>query len=61
MAELHYDLLGYAQCFSPVLKLTIHKGLVTACQGVTQSYSGLVVCRFLLGLFEAGFFPGPSE
>ena len=26
--------------------------------GLTRSYAGLVVCRFLLGLFEAGFFPG---
>ena len=26
--------------------------------GVTQSYAGLVVCRFFLGLCEAGFFPG---
>ena len=26
--------------------------------GVTQTYTGLVVCRFFLGLCEAGFFPG---
>ena len=26
--------------------------------GLTKSYTGLVVCRTLLGLFEAGFFPG---
>lgn len=26
--------------------------------GVTQTYAGLVVCRFFLGLCEAGFFPG---
>ena len=26
--------------------------------GLTQSYAGLVVCRFFLGLCEAGFFPG---
>ncbi|CAD6566176.1 MAG: hypothetical protein ASARMPRED_008572 [Alectoria sarmentosa] len=32
--------------------------IVTVCLGVTQSYSGLIVCRFLLGLCEAGFFPG---
>lgn len=30
-------------------------------QGVTQSFAGLVVCRFLLGVFEAGFFPGMLE
>ncbi|WEW55773.1 hypothetical protein PRK78_001206 [Emydomyces testavorans] len=33
-------------------------GIVTVCQGVTQSFAGLVVCRFLLGVFEAGFVPG---
>ncbi|KAL9101212.1 MAG: hypothetical protein Q9163_003494 [Psora crenata] len=33
-------------------------GVVTVCQGLTRSYAGLVVCRVLLGLFEAGFFPG---
>ncbi|KAI4161153.1 MAG: hypothetical protein L6R39_000113 [Caloplaca ligustica] len=26
--------------------------------GVTQSFAGLVVCRILIGLFEAGFLPG---
>ncbi|KAI9878608.1 MAG: hypothetical protein M1830_000427 [Pleopsidium flavum] len=33
-------------------------GVITVCMGVTKSYAGLVVCRFLLGVFEAGFFPG---
>ncbi|KAJ5082532.1 hypothetical protein N7532_011575 [Penicillium argentinense] len=33
-------------------------GIVTVCQGVTQSFGGLVACRFLLGVFEAGFMPG---
>ncbi|KAI4155897.1 MAG: hypothetical protein LQ340_000677 [Diploschistes diacapsis] len=33
-------------------------GLITVFQGVTQSYAGLVACRFFLGLFEAGFVPG---
>ena len=32
--------------------------VITICQGVTQSFAGLVVCRVLLGVFEAGFFPG---
>lgn len=27
-------------------------------QGLTKSFAGLVVCRFLLGVFEAGYFPG---
>lgn len=33
-------------------------GLVTIGQGVTKSFEGLVVCRVLIGLFEAGFVPG---
>ncbi|MCJ1475634.1 hypothetical protein MMC13_004297 [Lambiella insularis] len=33
-------------------------GIVTTCMGLTQSYAGLIVCRFLLGFFEAGFVPG---
>lgn len=33
-------------------------GIITVCMGVTQSFAGLVVCRVILGAFEAGFFPG---
>ncbi|GAM43198.1 hypothetical protein TCE0_047r17809 [Talaromyces pinophilus] len=33
-------------------------GIITVGQGVTKSYGGLVTCRFLLGIFEAGFVPG---
>ncbi|KAJ5793781.1 hypothetical protein N7457_000380 [Penicillium paradoxum] len=33
-------------------------GIITVCQGLTQSFGGLVACRFLLGLFEAGLMPG---
>lgn len=33
-------------------------GIITIGQGVTKSYGGLVACRFLLGIFEAGFVPG---
>jgi MFS family permease len=33
-------------------------GILTVCQGVTQSFAGLVVCRVLIGAMEAGFFPG---
>lgn len=28
------------------------------CTGFTQSFTGLLVCRILLGLCEAGFLPG---
>ncbi|KAI4134025.1 MAG: hypothetical protein LQ347_001865 [Umbilicaria vellea] len=43
--------------FIPYILFEIPR-VVTICQGVTQSYAGLIVCRFLLGLFEAGFVPG---
>lgn len=33
-------------------------GLISICQGLTQSYGGLLATRFLLGVFEAGMFPG---
>lgn len=33
-------------------------GVVTIGQGFCRSYASLVVCRFLLGVFEAGFYPG---
>lgn len=33
-------------------------GLVTICQGLVKSYSGLLAARFFLGLFETGMFPG---
>jgi MFS family permease len=33
-------------------------GLVTVCQGLVQSYSGLLATRFFLGVAETGMFPG---
>ncbi|KAH8077733.1 MFS general substrate transporter [Cristinia sonorae] len=33
-------------------------GLITICQGLTQSYGGLLTTRFLLGIFESAMFPG---
>ncbi|KAL1999386.1 hypothetical protein VTN02DRAFT_4595 [Thermoascus thermophilus] len=33
-------------------------GLCTLGQGVTQSFAGLVTCRLLMGVCEAGFVPG---
>ncbi|KAJ5135316.1 uncharacterized protein N7515_004594 [Penicillium bovifimosum] len=33
-------------------------GIITTCQGLTTSFGGLVACRFLLGIFEAGLMPG---
>ena len=37
---------------------TMTTGLVMLCQGFVQSYSGLLATRFLLGLAQAGMFPG---
>ncbi|QKX61312.1 uncharacterized protein TRUGW13939_08460 [Talaromyces rugulosus] len=33
-------------------------GLVTLGQGLTKTTSGLIACRFVMGMFEAGFVPG---
>ncbi|KAF2096543.1 MFS general substrate transporter [Rhizodiscina lignyota] len=33
-------------------------GIATIGQGLVTTFGGLVACRFLVGLFEAGFFPG---
>lgn len=33
-------------------------GLVTICQGLVRNWAGFMTTRFLLGLFEAGMFPG---
>ncbi|KAF5327673.1 hypothetical protein D9619_005010 [Psilocybe cf. subviscida] len=33
-------------------------GIVTTLQGTVKTYHGLLVCRFFLGLFEGGVFPG---
>lgn len=47
--------------FSPRLWLSVcclGFGLVTTLQGVTKSYGGILACRFFLGVFESGMFPG---
>ncbi|CAF4007701.1 unnamed protein product [Rotaria sp. Silwood2] len=36
----------------------IFLGIVAICMGAVKNASGLLVCRFLLGTFEAGLFPG---
>lgn len=41
------------------LRLIEHRtGIATICQGLVKNVGGLIACRFLLGLFEAGVFPG---
>jgi sugar phosphate permease len=36
-------------------------GIITMCQGFVSSYGGLLACRVLLGVFEAGVFPGKDD
>jgi MFS family permease len=38
-------------------RIMITWGIISMCQGATQNYAGLLVCRFLLGAAEAGFYP----
>lgn len=38
--------------------LTFCWGVVATFSSFVQSFGALVACRLLLGLFEAGFFPG---
>ncbi|KAF2396352.1 pantothenate transporter liz1 [Trichodelitschia bisporula] len=33
-------------------------GIISAATGATQSYGGLIACRFFLGFIEAAYFPG---
>ncbi|KAK2055601.1 high-affinity nicotinic acid transporter [Colletotrichum caudatum] len=47
--------------FSPSVwmsRIMITWGIISMCQGATQSYAGILACRFFLGLAEAGFYPG---
>lgn len=34
------------------------EGVATIGQGLVTNQAGLIACRFLVGLFEAGLFPG---
>ncbi|KAH0835352.1 hypothetical protein AYO21_01570 [Fonsecaea monophora] len=38
--------------------ITFAWGVVATLTGVVQNFAGLIACRLLLGLFEAGLFPG---
>ncbi|CAE6408765.1 unnamed protein product, partial [Rhizoctonia solani] len=38
--------------------ITFAWGVVATLTGIVQSYGGLIACRLILGLFEAGLFPG---
>ncbi|KAN0062048.1 hypothetical protein ACQY0O_006043 [Thecaphora frezii] len=41
-----------------IARIMLSWGIVAACQAAVSTYGGLVACRLLLGLAEAGFFPG---
>ncbi|GAB1522054.1 hypothetical protein RhiTH_005158 [Rhizoctonia solani] len=43
---------------APVAFITFAWGIVATLTGIVQSYGGLIACRLILGLFEAGLFPG---
>ncbi|CAE6490904.1 unnamed protein product [Rhizoctonia solani] len=38
--------------------ITFAWGVVATLTGIVRSYGGLIACRLILGLFEAGLFPG---
>jgi MFS family permease len=38
--------------------LVLAWGIVMTCMGIVKDFKGLVACRVMLGLCEAGFFPG---
>ncbi|GAA5984017.1 hypothetical protein JCM5350_004993 [Sporobolomyces pararoseus] len=47
--------------FSPsrwISRIMVSWGIVTVCTAAVSSYTGLIVCRIMLGVAEAGFFPG---
>lgn len=47
--------------FRPHVWLSVNMflfGFTTMMQGLVRNYSGLLACRFFLGLFETGMFPG---
>jgi MFS family permease len=47
--------------FSPNMcmsRIMLTWGIISMCQDATQSYSGILACRFFLGAAEAGFYPG---
>ncbi|RYO43405.1 hypothetical protein AA0111_g448 [Alternaria arborescens] len=48
------------KCFSPSIWMSwimFTWGVVSICQAATHNYSGILACRFFLGMAEVGFFP----
>ncbi|KAE8374873.1 phosphoglycerate mutase-like protein [Aspergillus bertholletiae] len=41
-----------------IASISVIWGIIATLTGITQSYGGLLACRLLLGVVEAGLFPG---
>ncbi|KAJ5946049.1 hypothetical protein N7454_002888 [Penicillium verhagenii] len=41
-----------------IATISVLWGIIATLTGITQSYGGLIACRVLLGVVEAGLFPG---
>ncbi|KAH8431558.1 putative MFS transporter [Aspergillus melleus] len=41
-----------------IASISVIWGIIATLTGITQSYGGLIACRILLGVVEAGLFPG---
>ncbi|EKV10020.1 MFS transporter, putative [Penicillium digitatum] len=41
-----------------IATISVMWGVIATLTGITQSYGGLIACRILLGVVEAGLFPG---
>ncbi|KKK17239.1 hypothetical protein ARAM_005924, partial [Aspergillus rambellii] len=41
-----------------IASITVIWGIIATLTGITQNYGGLIACRLLLGIVEAGLFPG---
>ncbi len=41
-----------------IARIVVSWGLISASMAAVSNAQGLLVCRALLGIFEAGFFPG---
>jgi hypothetical protein len=60
MALVDYVFMGSAYpeiLYVPLLTLS---GIATMGQGLIKDFGGIVGMRFVLGIFEAGLFPGKS-
>ena len=41
-----------------IARIMVSWGIISVCMMFITNFAGLIVCRFLLGVMEAGFFPG---